>query len=514
MPTDPFASDDQACGASGDDAAALRARLEQVRRESAERIAELEARLERSRNVLPAQRDPGAVTRNLAVQQTIDALRNALREKERTIESLNGQVRSLEDRLEDHYQELDSLQRKLDRREHERTAADTRAPAGGGRPAAAPQPPSVLDVPPPPEPTELPRHRQPRGARPASPPPLQPAAVSADDGGGLGTLLAGLAVGLLMSVAAAGGLWWSGWWPPPRSAGAPLWPLAGSGQFPDAAGPAVPDAAGAGAGDKLKSAGPDIAVQAGESAPGAPPAEQDPVRGLVQDGGGPPMVALRPAGFRMGGSAADPTSDARPVHRVTLDAFLIGTHEVTFDEYDAYVRATGARRPSDFGHGRGRQPVVDVSWPDAVSYIGWLSRRTGHRYRLPTEAEWEYAARGGTVTAYWWGVAPMHGRAVCFDCGTRWDRRGPAPVGSFPANPFGLHDTAGNVAEWVADCYRPGYRNAPADGRALEMSGCAERVARGGSWRTPVRSLRSGRRGSFPPDTRNAMIGFRVARDG
>jgi formylglycine-generating enzyme required for sulfatase activity len=225
------------------------------------------------------------------------------------------------------------------------------------------------------------------------------------------------------------------------------------------------------------------------------------------------MIALNPGRFRMGRRTAGPTSDARPAHEVAVDAFLIGAHEVTFDDYDRYVRATGARRPSDYGHGRGNRPVLDVSWDDARAYAAWLSRQTGQRYRLPTEAEWEYAARAGTTSAYWWGSTGEGAPAVCFNCGSARDRR-PAPVGSFPPNPFGLHDTAGNALEWVADCYRPNYNAAPADGRAVDEPGCPKRVARGGSYRSPVASLRSDRRQAFPPDTRSPHLGFRVARDG
>ena len=500
MPIDDLVPDDQA--------AALRAELEQVRLVSAERIRELEIKLERSRNVLPMHRDPGAVAENLAVQQTIDALRAALGEKERVIEEQTKQTRSLEDRLEDHYQELDGLQRRLDQSERDRATAEERARLAGRRSAAPMSTPAnpASSTPAPPPGSAPARPPQPRRRPAAAPPPTRkPAPDRTGSSGRRPGMFGGLAAGLLIGAVVAGGLWWMGRWPPPRPRGAPLWPLTAAVEPPA---DTRPQAAGAPSGRTSR-----VSPTAGPQPATEPPAPE-PVRGIVQDAGGPSMVALGPGRFVMGGGATDPTSDARPAHEVRLDAFLIGTNEVTFDEYDRYVRATGARQPDDFGHGRGRQPVVGVSWNDAVAYADWLSRRTGRHYRLPTEAEWEYAARAGTTTAYWWGAAPEQGVAVCFDCGTRWDRLSPAPVGSFPPNPFGLNDTAGGVAEWVADCYRPGYRDAPADGSAVDVPGCTERVARGGSWSTPLRSLRSERRASFPPDTRNAMIGFRVARRG
>jgi formylglycine-generating enzyme required for sulfatase activity len=225
------------------------------------------------------------------------------------------------------------------------------------------------------------------------------------------------------------------------------------------------------------------------------------------------MIALNPATFRMGNPAGTTGSDARPAHDVTLPAFMISSREITFRDYDRFVRATGARRPNDFGFGRGDQPVVDVTWDEAVAYTRWLSRHTGRGYRLPTEAEWEYAARAGTRSMYWWGFDAPAGRAVCFDCGSRYDRISPAPAGFSGPNPFGVYDTAGNVYEWVADCYRPGYRDAPADGSAVNELGCERRVARGGSFKTPTDTIRVYARRPFEPDTRVDMIGFRVARD-
>ncbi|EXJ15892.1 formylglycine-generating enzyme family protein [Imhoffiella purpurea] len=227
---------------------------------------------------------------------------------------------------------------------------------------------------------------------------------------------------------------------------------------------------------------------------------------------GPPMILIEGGAFTMG-STSPTGEDFSPAHEVRVRPFWIGQHEVTFQEYDRFARASGISPPDDRGWGRGSRPVVGVSWNDAGAYVAWLSRETGRAYRLPTEAEWEYAARASTDTPYWWGYGMTPGRAVCFDCGTRWDNRSTAPVGSFPANPFGLFDTAGNAMEWVDDCYNGSYRGAPSDGRSWLAGDCSQRVARGGAFNKPSSSMRSYVRSHFASGARLNMIGFRVARD-
>ena len=206
-------------------------------------------------------------------------------------------------------------------------------------------------------------------------------------------------------------------------------------------------------------------------------------------------------------------ADMGPEHEVQVGPFAIGAYEVTFAQYDRFVRATGRRFPDDFGWGRGDRPVVGVSWSDADAYADWLTRQTGKRYRLPSEAEWEYAARAGGRGSYWWGFGMEPGRAVCFDCGTQWDNRSTAPVGSFAASTFGLYDTAGNAQEWVADCYAPSYAGAPTDGRPRLDGDCAFRVARGGAYNKPSASMRAYARAKLAPESRLNMLGFRVARE-
>jgi formylglycine-generating enzyme required for sulfatase activity len=198
---------------------------------------------------------------------------------------------------------------------------------------------------------------------------------------------------------------------------------------------------------------------------------------------------------------------------VSLNSFAIGKFEVTFDEYAVFAAATGRSLPDDLDWGRRNRPVINVSWDDASAYTRWLSRQTGQNYRLPTEAEWEYAAAAGTNSLYWWGYEPSQDLANCFNCGSRWDGRSPAPVGSFDANPYGLHDVAGNVMEWVEDCYHINFKGAPTNGSAWVEPGCKERVVRGAAFNKPMESLRTTRRSGEYAQAGYFAIGFRVVRE-
>ncbi len=207
----------------------------------------------------------------------------------------------------------------------------------------------------------------------------------------------------------------------------------------------------------------------------------------LKDGSkGPEMVVIPAGKFWMGSDKArDAEADEAelPRHRVLIaKPFAMGKHQVTFEDYDRYAEASGRERPAEAGWGRGTRPVISVSWEEAVAYAKWLSEQTGKRYRLPTESEWEYAARAGSATRYWWGDDVRqdgHVWANCADCGSEWDGK-QAPVGSFEPNPWGLHDMLGNVLEWVQDCWHDEYQGAPEDGSAWEESDyCARRVVRG-----------------------------------
>ena len=227
-----------------------------------------------------------------------------------------------------------------------------------------------------------------------------------------------------------------------------------------------------------------------------------------------PELVVVPAGsYRMGSEWGD--GDEKPVHDVRIDYPLaVGVFEVTFGEWEACVSGggCGGYRPGDRGWGRGPRPVINVSWEDAQGYVRWLSRKTGEEYRLLSESEWEYVTRAGTRTRYWWGDEIGRNRANCDGCGSRWDGRQTAPVGSFSANAFGLHDVHGNVWEWVEDCWNKSYAGAPLDGSAWESGECGKRVLRGGSWDFIPGFLRSAFRFGLTSGYRVNYDGFRVAR--
>lgn len=239
---------------------------------------------------------------------------------------------------------------------------------------------------------------------------------------------------------------------------------------------------------------------------------------LKGGGAGPEMVELAVAGYFMGSYGNSLNFEEGPRHLVKLPGFSIGKYEVTFDEYDRFARATGRRLPYDESWGRGERPVINVSWHDAQDYVDWLSDQTGHTYRLPSEAEWEYAARGGSYWMYWWMAAEDAEAtdgvwANCHNCGSEWDGVRTAPVGQFPANTYGLYDMAGNVQEWIADCYHESYDGAPQDGSVWLRPHCTQRVVRGGGYTSPLDTLRSAKRGQLDQDTRLDNLGFRVVRE-
>ncbi len=249
--------------------------------------------------------------------------------------------------------------------------------------------------------------------------------------------------------------------------------------------------------------------------PVAPAEPQSPTvfRDRLRAGGqGPEMVSLPSASFDMGSGSMSLNFDERPRHEVQLQAFSISRHETTFDEYEQFRANTGRSRPADSGWGRGKRPVINVSWADAVAYASWLSEQTGHTYRLPSEAEWEFVARAGSLSRFSWGNEVGSANANCFDCGSEQGGRLTAPVGAFGANRFGVHDTAGNVREWVQDCITKNYNDAPVDGSAVETEGCSARVVRGGGFGSPSSKLRTSARDSANATARSNDLGFRVVR--
>ncbi len=251
----------------------------------------------------------------------------------------------------------------------------------------------------------------------------------------------------------------------------------------------------------------------------------------------PLMVELPPGEYVMGrGAHEKPDPADAPQPEWTVEAqnpptevriaypFAIGKYEVTFAEWDLCVDAGGCTyAPDDNGWGRGDRPVVNLSRPDADQYVTWISDLTGQTYRLPSEAEWEYAARGGTTTTRYWGDGPGAGMVTCEGCRGKWELRTTTPAGSFPANPFGLHDVLGNAREWVADCWNDTHEGNPGDGSARTEDSpwwqdgtCVRPVRRGGFWSSYSWSVTAAYRGFYWPgpwSDRYNMYGFRIVRD-
>ena len=229
---------------------------------------------------------------------------------------------------------------------------------------------------------------------------------------------------------------------------------------------------------------------------------------------GPEMVVIPAGSFKMGNTQDNKNPEELPVHQVSIKSFAIGRYEVTFKEYDQFVKATNRRKPKDYTWGRCNQPVIDVSWEDAKAYTKWLTKQTKRQYRLPSEAEWEYVARAGTTTNYWWGNKIGKNLANCADCGSKWDDKKTALVGSFLQNPFGVYDMIGNVWEWVADPWHNNYKGAPKDGSIWNKGGEEHyRIIRGGSWYINSKGSRAASRTISQPDSRNSLFGFRVAAE-
>ena len=250
----------------------------------------------------------------------------------------------------------------------------------------------------------------------------------------------------------------------------------------------------------------------------------------------PLMVELPPGEFVMGRGVhekPDPGNPPPPEWLVEAQnpptevriayPFAIGKYEATFREWDSCVDAGGCTYvPGDNGWGRGDRPAINLARPDVDQYVTWISQRTGQTYRLPSEAEWEYAARGGTTTTRYWGNELGAGMVTCNGCPGRWDLRNTTLAGSFPANPFGLHDTIGNVTEWVADCWNDTHDGNPGNGAARtedspwwQDGSCVRPVKRGSSWSSYSWSVTAAYRhyswpGPWSP--RENMTGFRLVR--
>jgi formylglycine-generating enzyme required for sulfatase activity len=238
---------------------------------------------------------------------------------------------------------------------------------------------------------------------------------------------------------------------------------------------------------------------------------RDPLKG---GGEGPQMVVIPAGSFVMGSPESEPGRgpDEGPQHEVRIaEPFALGVCAVTFNDYDRFCEATDRPEVPDQRWGRGGRPVINVTWDDAQAYCAWLTEQTGRAYRLPSEAEWEYACRAGTTTAFHTGDS-LNRRQAKYTDGL-W---GPfssgetEPVGSFPANGFRLRDMHGNVMEWCQDAWHGNYQGAPTDGSAWEAGGEGARVMRGGAWNVPQKYSRSANRQNSAPGSRLKTVGFRV----
>lgn len=228
------------------------------------------------------------------------------------------------------------------------------------------------------------------------------------------------------------------------------------------------------------------------------------------------MINIPGGSFVMGDLTDDGETDEKPTRQVIVSDFALKSTEVTFEQYDMYADATGHPRPDDGGWGRGDRPVINVSWHDAVAFTEWLSKETGKNYRLPTEAEWEYAARAGSKAKYSWGNKP----SAAYANGSQkydWPKDGfnkqTAPVATFKPNQYGLHDMHGNVLEWTQDCWKLNYELSAPSGRAWVKGDCNKRVRRGGSWVDPPLMMRSSERFWSAATTKSSINGFRLAQD-
>ena len=355
-----------------------------------------------------------------------------------------------------------------------------------------------------PKPAAPPRPQAAQPQRAPAPPPPRQAEPPRKSGGGALAILGGIVV-LAIGAAAAFFMMRTPQPVPTQTAAAdpaPVVEAAPAAVEPESApvsdllGEAAPNATVPDSAPTAESAATDSALVAELSAPDSP---------TYRDCDVCPEMTRLPGGTFLRGS---PESEAGrnayegPQREVRVPAFAIGSFEVTREQWNACAAEGGC---PDKGYSEnGRLPALGVSFREAEQFAAWLSRKTGKRYRLPTESEWEYAARGGTQSAYWWGERYESGKVAT---------GAPAPVGSHAANGFGLHDVTGNAREWVADCYVNNYVNAPDDGRAVTEGDCGKRVVRGGAWTNPPADLRVANRSRIDAGVRAQYMGMRVAAD-
>ncbi|HMF23537.1 MAG TPA: SUMF1/EgtB/PvdO family nonheme iron enzyme [Pseudolabrys sp.] len=305
-----------------------------------------------------------------------------------------------------------------------------------------------------------------------------------------------LCVSLIASLFTAATVWYLFVWQP-RQLVAPLQPSPA--QTPNAA--KSTSAASQTATPTKPEAGPSAGARTTPQVAVVPPASPSALQPVIE----PEMVTLPGGKFEMGSN--DDASE-RPIHQVNVKPFAIGKFPVTVRQWNQCVAANAcAYRPT----GKDDAPVSNVSWTDTQQFTEWLSRVTQKKYRLPSEAEWEYAARGSKQTKYWWGDQLQSGMANCNGCNEAYDATQPLMVGSFKPNPFGLYDMGGGVDQWVADCWHKNYQAAPADGSAWMDADCSAHVIRSGSWKNDPSYVRPASRDRYDTNVRYPTHGFRVA---
>jgi len=233
----------------------------------------------------------------------------------------------------------------------------------------------------------------------------------------------------------------------------------------------------------------------------------------LKSGGKGPLMVVIPAGKYLMGSTSSRHSEERPRHEVSVEQFAASQYEITFAEYDQFAKASGRKIPDSLYLDRATHPVIYVTWDDAYYYAKWLTEETGQRYSLANEVEWEYLASTGKKSTFWWGYDEEPNRAHCFGCGTNLDPRKPTKIGSFEPNAFGIYDTAGNVSEWIHDCWHDNYKGAPEYSEVWEGGDCSYRGVRGGAYSTPPQSIRNAKRDKFKSDKAYDHIGIRVIRE-
>ena len=224
------------------------------------------------------------------------------------------------------------------------------------------------------------------------------------------------------------------------------------------------------------------------------------------------MILIPEGKYMMGDINATGYDNEKPAHKVILSAFLMQKKEVTTAQYLAYLRSAKRPIPKALLTAPADTPVSKVNWQEAQRFTQWLSQKTGLVFSLPSEAQWEYAARAGGMSDYSWGDVIGSNNAVCDGCGSKWDSVSSAPVGSFPANAYGLNDMHGNVWEWTQDCWHDNYDNAPDNGSAWNQGKCRKKVLRGGSWTNEKENLRTSTRFRGFSIKRDQDIGFRIVQ--